>query len=130
MDQLKLFLNTNGFSNISKQCSVHITDNVSIPSLKLDQNYTQNSKSKLKDSVYLINFDYDDVRKNGLVDETWEAISQLVRRFIGIVLNEYWPSSTLADVLLETQQQVMFLGNVLRDMETTKDFWFKFKHKS
>ena len=82
MDPLKLFLNTNCFSNILEQCSVHITDNVSIPALKLHQNYTQITKFIFKESVYLINFDYDDVRKNSLVDEKWEAISQLLRRFI------------------------------------------------
>ena len=99
MDELDLLLNTNCFSSILELCSVDITENVLTKALKLHQNHTQIPQLKFNESVYLINFDYDDVRKNILVYEKWEPISQLLLKFIEIVLNEYCQSFMLADVV-------------------------------
>ena len=125
MFEYHLFSNTDTLNSISERCHVKLSSNISIPGLKLDKDKLPISNIKFKKNVYLINFDYDEVRHNRLFDKTGGVISQLVRDFIRIVLNEYRPSSTLADVLYGNQQQVMLLGNVVSDNPKRGKFCFK-----
>ena len=90
MFEFELVTSADTFSKISEPCTVPISESVSIPALKLNKDeFPISTMTTGKRNIFVINFNYDEVRKYRLVDETWGAISQLVRSFIGKVLNVY-----------------------------------------
>lgn len=70
MFEYHLFSNSDTFDSISERCDVKLSSNISIPGLRLNRKKLPISNVTLKKNVYLINFDYDEVRHNRLFDET------------------------------------------------------------